>query len=388
MSDQSAAGTVGVLPGGDPGPVVVQLDWSGTILAAGAGLGTLLGTPMVPGTFSVPSPVGRSLYDVFAPADRAALHALLVQAHTVAFAHTAMLVGRRDDGLPLILHVTAPEAASSPDGTALVLSRWGGPVAWAGGAPLEPPVRTGPDHVLSHDARASVRNARNFVNLFARKLAALDPAPELPAAHLDTALRALATGDETLDRIVWFMRLEDEPLAAQPIPLSTLVELARRQAENDVVELSALPGQDDLAGAPAVDLRAPEDLEITGHLELLTWTLTELLVNARKFGGQDAAVTVTVDATSSAGFVDLRVANTGKPIDPSLADDAFKLGRMLQARGERPGVGLGLPIARRIITRHGGRIAFTPGAATTLAISLLAAPAGVTTPHPAPVTGA
>lgn len=387
MSDQFASGTVELR--GDPGPVVIDIDWSGTILAAGPGLATLLGTPMVPGTFSLPSPIGRSLYDVLAPGDRAALHALLVQVHEVAFAHTAVLVGRRDDGLPLVVEVRVPESVARPDGTTLVVSRWGGPVAWTTGPPLEPPVRTGPDHVLSHDARASVRNARNFVNVFARKLAAADPAPDLPGSHLDTALRALATGDETLDQIVLFMRLEDEPLAMQPIPLGTLVDLARGQADRDLTEHATADGQADLAAPLEVTgrgLDGPDPIDVVGHVDLLTAALAETFVNARKFGGPGA--TLVIDATADAGFVHLRIANGGSPIDPTLADDAFKLGRMLQARGERPGVGLGLPITRRIVTRHGGRIAFVPADQTTLVMSLVGAPAGSRDAGRAPSVGA
>lgn len=370
-----------------PGPAIVEIDWSGTILAAGEALATLIGSSFAPPSSVRTSPVGRSAYDLLAPAERSVLHSLLLgSVEQPLVAHTALLVGRRDDGLPLAVQATIPEQAAGLHGTTLVLTRWGGPIAWAGGPTPDPPARTGPDHVLSHDVRATVRNARNFVNLFARKLAAADPPrPDLPASHLDTALRALGTGDETLDRLVWFSRLEHDPVVMQAIPLTTLVELARRQASEDLTDLAAADGQSDLAVPIEVGLRTPdpaEELEVIGNLELLTWMLSEVFTNARKFAGADASI--LIDATSIGGFIELRVANTGPTIVADLAEDAFKLGRMLQARGERPGVGLGLPVARRIVTRHGGRMSFAghPPASTTDAGTSAGAGAGANRSSP------
>lgn len=381
MSDMTPTGRVASL-GDDPGPAIVEIDWTGAIFGAGEALAALVGSSFDPDTPVRTGLLGRSAYDLLAPAERSTLHNLLLRCGQEPLeAHTTLLVGRRDDGLPLAIQATIPAQAAGPNGTTLVLTRWGGPVAWAGSPTNDAPERTGPDHVLSHDVRATVRNARNFVNLFARKLAAAEPPrPDLPASHLDTALRALGTGDETLDRLVWFTRLERDPLVMQAIPLTTLVELARRQASDDLTELAATDGQGELSASIEVELRLPdtaEGLEVIGNLELLTWLLGEVFTNARKFGGPDA--TILIEATSTGGFIELRVANTGPPIVADLAEQAFKLGRMLQARGERPGVGLGLPVARRIVTRHGGRMSFAahPPSSITDAGAESATPAGV-----------
>lgn len=378
MSDTDSLGSV-VSRRDDPGPVIIEIDWTGVIVRAGGGLATLLGCPPAPDAGDDPL-VGRSLYDLLIPGDRTALHALLgASGQQLGSAWSVLLAGRRDDGLPLVIEASIPERTSRADGTTLVLTRWGGPVGWTADGALDPPPRSGPDHVLSHDVRATVRNARNFVNLFARKLAASDPpATELPSSHLDTALRALATGDEALNQIVWFMRLEADPLTMQAVPLATLIEMARRQAVSDLAKLASGAGQDDLAAPLEVNLRsgatAAAGFEIIGNLELLIWLFSEVFVNARKFGGPEA--TISVGATRQGPVVEVQVGNTGRAIDPTLAEAAFELGRMLQARGERPGVGLGLPLCRRIVTRHGGRIAFAapggdPVALSTLEIGLL-----------------
>jgi signal transduction histidine kinase len=247
-----------------------------------------------------------------------------------------------------------------------VLQRWGGPVVHQHDTVPPAPSRNGPDHVLSHDARGAVRNTRNFGTIFARKL--LDDAGvpvvgadgrPLPVEMLDTSLRAAAAADEMLDRVVWFIRLETDPLVVGPIPLTDLVDGARRAAHTTCAELADTAGMPELAAPLPVDLASttgtdPAEVTVLGDREQLTWCVAELLVNARKFAGPTARVDLAVTPTDP--WVHLRVTSAGTGIDPALVEDAFKLGRMLQPRGERPGVGMGLPLCRRILTRHGGRL--------------------------------
>ena len=172
---------------------------------------------------------------------------------------------------------------------------------------------------------------------------------------------------------MWFLRLEDDPLAMRSLPLGVLIELAARQSQRDVDELALLDGQGDLAEPVVVHdhtgaVYEDRALHVVGDSELLVWCLAELITNARKFARprdgdvQDARrdppepTQIDIDATSHHGWVHVQLTNSGRAVDPALAEDAFKLGRMLQARGERPGIGLGLPLCRRIVTRHGGRV--------------------------------
>ncbi len=369
---------VTLVPGSAPS--IITVDPRGIVVRATSGAETIVGA--APGAL-----LDRPLADLLAAAEVATLHELLDT--DPAIDASAILAGRRDDGLPLVIELCSPAGATTEAGVslparALVLQRWGGPVSWADDPQPRPPARTGPDHVLSHDARAAVRNARNFVGLFVRKVG--DPPPELaealPLGLLDTGLRALAGGDEILDRIVWYLRLEHDPLAMRALPLPLLVELGRRQSQSDAetwaeTEPAFAALAEELAvtwvDGPGSD---PDSIEVVGHHELLVWCLAELLSNARKFAKGPTEVTITAtQASSTSPWVELAITNAGARIDATLADDAFALGRMLQGRGERPGVGLGLSLCRRIVLRHGGRIAFAADTdQTTVHLRLLRAP--------------
>jgi len=340
-------------------PTIVMVDQDGTILDAAPPSAALFGTTEL---------VGRPLMTFVAPDEHPALAQMIACAladdphHAQSF--ETLLTGRRADGLPLVMRASAPGGMDTST-AALVLERWGGPVTRVGDPGISGPPRSGPDHLLSHDARGAVRNTRNFGGIFARKVSTAGPdgGPPVDAEGapitfdlLDTALRSVANADEMLERIVWFIRLEHTPLAMQPIALGTILKLAHEQAHATGDELAEAHGAPDLAGpTPLVVDDDAALIEIVGNAELLTWVFSELIVNARKFAGP--TTTLAIEAGSSDGWVRVRVTNTAKAIDPELAEDAFRLGRMLQPRGDRPGVGMGLSLLRRIVTRHGGRVA-------------------------------
>jgi signal transduction histidine kinase len=70
----------------------------------------------------------------------------------------------------------------------------------------------------------------------------------------------------------------------------------------------------------------------------------------------------------------VRVTDDGPGIEPRLAEDAFRLYRLLQPKGRYPGIGMGLPLARRRIEVQGGRlwIEAAEGRGTTVVLRLAA----------------
>jgi signal transduction histidine kinase len=109
-------------------------------------------------------------------------------------------------------------------------------------------------------------------------------------------------------------------------------------------------------------------LELRGGLrgewdgDRLAQVVSNLAANALQHGRQDAPVRVTARGEGDA--VELRIHNTGSPISPGvlphLFEPMFKGGA--EASGPRGSVGLGLYIAREIVTAHGGAIAVTSSA--------------------------
>jgi PAS domain S-box-containing protein len=117
-----------------------------------------------------------------------------------------------------------------------------------------------------------------------------------------------------------------------------LVSVARRE---DYVEVALLPSD------PALTVDADPDR--------LMQVLVNLLSNAVKFselGGR-----VTVEAERDQGDVVFVVRDQGRGVPEHLTEHIFERFVQVEAENEgRHGVGLGLPIARAIVARHGGRI--------------------------------
>ncbi len=100
-----------------------------------------------------------------------------------------------------------------------------------------------------------------------------------------------------------------------------------------------------------------------------------LLGNAVKFTGPGGRI--TVGAKAGDGEVEFRVADTGCGIAPTDVPRLFD--RFWQAeRPERRGAGLGLPIVKGIVERHGGRVwvESAPGRGSTFFFTIPTAPGG------------
>lgn len=139
--------------------------------------------------------------------------------------------------------------------------------------------------------------------------------------------------------------LEHTQLELRPVDLTELVE-------------EAVAATRELAGAAqrriSVALpRAPRPLpHINGDDDLLFLALSNVLANAVKYSAPGDAIEVR--GRESEGWVVLEVADTGRGIRPEELDLVWEeLGRSREVR-EVAGSGLGLPMVRAIVGRHGG----------------------------------
>jgi len=142
---------------------------------------------------------------------------------------------------------------------------------------------------------------------------------------------------------------------------STMIEVGQLHIERARVSArqliaDSLEAQRPLASAAALEMRleVADDLpDLWGDQHRLNQILENLIGNAIKF--TPAHGRVTIGAAARDGDILFWVADTGCGIAPEGLPQVFD--RFWQAKkGERPGVGLGLPIARGIIEAHGGHI--------------------------------
>lgn len=208
--------------------------------------------------------------------------------------------------------------------------------------------------VVAHDLRQPVTTISAYGALLARHS---DPSVRARAGHVLAANKRL---DRMIADLLDVSRLEVHRLA---LDLRTVVlpPLLREVSERTIVE----------TGADRIHVLAPEDLPaVRADPSRLDQALTNILVNAVKYGYADAPIRVS--AWSTDGFVEIAVENRGPGILPA---DIPKLFQRFQ-RGGRvsrvAGIGLGLYITRGIVEAHGGCIhaESVPGETTTFRFTI------------------
>ncbi len=315
------------------------LDSSATVVAANPALVELLG----PDSQDV---LGSYLGSFLAPEHKGAASWEGADSQPVTWC------GRRADGLPWCGKFAFFQPAPLPGQTLMTGIRRFGPVQWLDSrvhARLPRPA-PGVDSVVSHDIRGALRGGSGFVSVVKRALD--DPSistlhDRLPKAaeHLAIAGRSVATADEIAEKVVNYMRWSTCLLTMQDVSLDELV-----------LQANALSNET-FAGPPA-DLRFGHLGRVVADPAHLRWALAEIITNARKFS--DHPVTVQLGTHAAGSFCVLSVRDDGFGLDPELADDAVLPGRKLQARGDYPGVGMGLALCVMIFERHAGWCRIAP----------------------------
>ncbi len=114
------------------------------------------------------------------------------------------------------------------------------------------------------------------------------------------------------------------------------------------------------------------NLTVRGDPGLLREALDALIDNAWKFASGRPDPRIEVGETVVDGQPTLVVRDNGVGFDPRLVAKAFAPFGRLHAMDEFPGSGVGLTLAQRIVSRHGGRIWIesTPGEGTTVFVAL------------------
>jgi signal transduction histidine kinase len=168
-------------------------------------------------------------------------------------------------------------------------------------------------------------------------------------ARAELALRArnAAAKDEALQDVV-------DDTARLDRAIDALLAVARRELDPSVgsVDLAALARQ--VEGAEVVVRGALRPA--AGDVDVVRRALAPLLENARRHGRGH----VVLELSGDDRLVRLAVRDDGPGLDPALGERAFEPG--VRGAGENgDGVGLGLPLARRLARSCGGDIVAGPG---------------------------
>jgi signal transduction histidine kinase len=204
---------------------------------------------------------------------------------------------------------------------------------------------------LAHEVRNPLNSINLILVLLSRRLARIQESAE-PSAMVEDVRREI-------DRL---NRLVEEFLS-----LSSLDRLSRHEADPAAVVRDMLALMSPLAASRGIAVREELSASLPRLLldrQKIQQALINLVRNAIE--AMPSGGTLTVSARAADGGVVLEVTDTGCGIEPGL--DVFDF----FISNKRGGTGLGLPISRRIVEAHGGRLTFesAPGRGTTFRIAL------------------
>jgi signal transduction histidine kinase len=194
---------------------------------------------------------------------------------------------------------------------------------------------------ISHDLRAPLRAINGYASIVRDDYAAV---LGQDGAALLTRIEANAGRMASLiDGLLDFSRLGRVEAVAQEVNMLELVK-------GIVAEVH---GDDD---AEAAEIVVGELPPARGDAAMLRQVWVNLLTNAVKFSGQRTAPRIEIASTRKGTDNVYSVQDNGVGFDMAYAEKLFGVFNRLHAVDEFPGVGVGLAIVRRIVTRHGGRV--------------------------------
>jgi signal transduction histidine kinase len=211
---------------------------------------------------------------------------------------------------------------------------------------------------------------------------------------LDDALPLLAERDDAEQLLLGGV---DLPMAREQLPLllDDMVHGSRRISEivRDLKDFARDDGLDsvtvfELNEAVSASLRlldgtirkATDEFRLSlgeglppvcGNLRQIEQVVLNLLQNAcQALPSRDRGIAVATRYDASRRFVIVEVADEGVGMDASTLEKIFD--PFFTTRRESGGTGLGLAVSKRIVRRHGGKLAAisTPGRGTTLTLTL------------------
>jgi len=189
---------------------------------------------------------------------------------------------------------------------------------------------------------------------------------ELAEPHLTLTSR-IASSSRRMERMIGDLLDLTRSRLGGGIPIERDWTNAETVVRDAVSELSAVhPGR-------AVEVEAKGDLRGRWDEARLTQVLANLVGNALEHGAPDTPVAVTLEGLKKE--ITIQVHNHGTPIAPSMVSRLFDPMKRRQtsggrARGVSSHLGLGLYIAERIISAHGGTIAVSSSASAGTAFTI------------------
>jgi PAS domain S-box-containing protein len=194
---------------------------------------------------------------------------------------------------------------------------------------------------ISHDLRSPLRHIDGYLELLKQRMA--ETLDERSRHYMATISDAATRMGQLIDDLLAFSRMGRNELSKTPVNLGALVQ--------DIIRELAPETQ-----GRAIHWRIAPLPTVSGDQAMLRLVLTNLLSNALKFTRGRAPADIEIGCQAGQEETIIFIRDNGVGFEMAYADKLFGVFQRLHRVEEFEGTGIGLANARRIITRHGGRV--------------------------------
>jgi light-regulated signal transduction histidine kinase (bacteriophytochrome) len=193
---------------------------------------------------------------------------------------------------------------------------------------------------VSHDLRAPLRAINGFSQIIEEDYSG---GMNKDALELFEGIRKSSRGMGILiDDLLAFSKLGKKQISKTDVDMESLVEsvlseLNRSTPHSSHIHLMHLPSAE-------------------GDPSLLSHVWTNLISNAIKYSSKKESSQVEIGSSQSEGKTTYYVKDNGAGFDMKYSKKLFQVFQRFHSASEFEGTGVGLAIAHRIITKHGGHI--------------------------------
>lgn len=191
-------------------------------------------------------------------------------------------------------------------------------------------------YIISHDLNAPLRHIREFSRLLVDRLE--NKANEEELEFLNYIEKSTSTLDSMLKTLLDYSRLNTHAENFSNFSFPNLIDDVLACYDRSCIALYHLPET----------LYADKN-----QIHLL---FSQLIDNAYKFSSSERDLRITLRSEQQQERWLFSLTDNGIGLDPHYHERVFDLFYRLHAEGTYPGIGAGLPLAKKIVERHEGKI--------------------------------